>query len=630
MKVMKSAASWIVCIFLLCIWPLAQAQSESESESAAVSEATSEAQGESKIAVPPNDTPTVRQIVEGEAKSEALAREVAAASKAGGFNRKTPRASLVFLSSVLAADDMQQAAEFLDLRYLPKGIDRGDGPELMTQLRYIFSRHIWIDIASLSDEPEGWQDDGLPDYRDSLGSIETSNGPVELYLQRIPDGNGDREWKISNATVSQIPTLWTEFGYSDFSKHVAEVLPPWHWLGIDNWQWAYLLVFILCMATAVWLLSALLRRLAQNSDAVWITVLQNFIAGSMGMFFYIMALRLFMLNLGLSVIARALFESTLLVYLAYFFLVLGVVNFFANRMRRHMVRAGRPEATSIVRPISAVIKMVLVAIVFIMGLDNAGYDVTTIIAGLGVSSVAVALAAQKTLENLIGAITIYVARPVQPGDLCRFGDVTGRVEEIGLRSTVLRTLDRTLVNIPNAVFAASEIENISARDNIRYYRMIALRLGSTPDQLRFVLARLRELLYSHPAIVSDSISVRLFNINDYAYMVRMDSRVNSNDFQQYLAIAEDINLRIIDLVNESGTNFAYPSQTIMVEDAAPLDASQKQQVEALVEQWREQDKLPFPQWPDEYVSQVENTLEYPSKGSSGYRRNTEDSDDSGR
>jgi len=199
-----------------------------------------------------------------------------------------------------------------------------------------------------------------------------------------------------------------------------------------------------------------------------------------------------------------------------------------------------------------------------------------------------------------------------------------RIRQIG--GPLLRTLDRTVVNIPNAVFAAGRIENISARESIRYYRMIDLRLGTTPDQLRFFLARLRELLYAHSAIVIDSISVRLFNINDHAYRVRMDSRVISNDFQQYLAIAEDINLRIIELVHESGTNFAYPSQTIMVEDAARLDAAQKQRVENLVGQWREQDRLPFPQWSDEYANKIENTLEFPPEGSPGNPRNTEDGD----
>lgn len=580
-------------------------------------------QHDEKVSAPP----TVKDLVEAGAKEEAAIREATARQGIKGHSRETPRSALIGVTAALDAGDYEEAAEYLDLRYLPPGMSVEDGPELIKQLRYIFSRHIWIDIGMLSDDPEGWGDDSLPPYRDPMGSIETSNGTVDLYMQRIPDGKGGREWKISNATVAQIPALWQEFGMSEFASGVADALPPWNALGIDNWQWAYLVVFLTCLLITVSLLVWLLGRLQRRTDAAWVRILRNFLRGPLGIFVYIMVTRTFMLSLGLSVVARAIFDSAVMVYVAYCFLVVGIIEFIANRVRGNMERAGRPEAVAIVRPIAAVIKMVMLAIVIIMGLDNAGYDVTTIIAGLGVSSVAVALAAQKTLENLIGAITIYIARPVQPGDFCRFGDKVGTVEEIGLRSTLLRTLDRTVVNIPNATFSSGQIENYSARDAIRYYRMIALRLATTPDQLRFVLAGLRELLYAHPAILSESISVRLFNINDYAYMVRLDSRVDSNDFQQYLAIAEDVNLRIIDLVQEAGTFFAYPSQTIMVEDAGSVSDERRAQVEKLVAQWREQDKLPFPQWPDEYVAEIENTLQYPERGSSARLRTSEFSDE---
>lgn len=560
----------------------------------------------------PTNIPTVRQIYES---GEAEQLERIAVESGTHQNASTPRSALLAINSALDAGDFVRAAEFMDMRYLPPGIRVEDGPELIKQLRYIFSRHLWVDIASLSDDPEGAPDDGLPSYRDSLGTIETSNGPVHLYLQRIPDGKGGKVWRISNATVGQVPTLWEEYGHSDFAQSVSNMLPPWHALGIDNWQWAYLAVFLLCLVAFVALLSWGLRRYALHSDAPWIVPMQNLVSGPLGIFIYITITRAFMLSLGLSVIARAIFDSVLLEYTAYAFLIIGLVDFFANRIRRKMARGDRPEATAIVRPISAVVKMVLVAIVLIMGLDNAGFDVTTIIAGLGVSSVAVALAAQKTLENLIGAITIYVARPVSPGDFCKFDGVIGTVEEIGLRSTLLRTLDRTIVNIPNALFAAGRIENFSSRESIRYYRMIGLRLSSTPDQLRYVLASLRELLYAHPKILSQSVSVRLSSINDYAYMVRLDSRVTTRDFQQFLAVAEDINLRIVDLVQASGSHFALPSQTVQVEEAQIMDAAQQEQVEALIEQWREQDQLPFPQWSDDYVSKVENTLDYPPRGS---------------
>ena len=632
---MKTVANLLVVLLLLCTLSPASAHESADPSVSEIGEPQAQDPGEkpkpAPVLVPTKDSPTVREVVEFQDREEALLREaMAEQAAAGGGTTDTPRATLIALATALDQGDFEAAAEYLDLRYLPPGMSRQDGPELVKQLRYIFSRHIWVDIGALSDEPEGWQNDGLPVYRDSMGSIETSSGVVELYMQRIPDGSGGKEWKVSNATVALIPDLWREFGHSEFADQLSDWLPPGHPLGVDNWQWAYLVAFILGLLAVVGLLSWLLRRLARSSDAGWIRMLQHFLHGPLGIFVYIMLTRSFMLSLGLSMVARAIFDSMLLVYLAYVFLVIGVVGLLAKLVRGNMERTGRPEATVIVQPISVVIKMVLVFIVIIMGMDNAGYNVTTIIAGLGISSVAIALAAQKTLENLIGAITIYIARPVQPGDFCRFGDTTGTVEEIGLRSTSLRTLDRTLVVIPNASFAAAEIENFSARDSIRFHRMLGLRLATTPDQLRFILARLRELLYAHPAIISASISVRLFNINDYAYMVRLDSRVNSNDFQQYLAIAEDINLRIIDLVVESGTFFAYPSQTLMVEDAATLDSARQEQVETLVEQWREQDKLPFPQWSDEYVEKIENTLEFPPKGSSANLRSTELGDEIGR
>lgn len=621
---MKLNIHWVALGSLLCWLTVAPVQAQTAETAGQVDAAAVE--GDTQAPPPPatsGTVPTVRQIVESEAETEALAEVAEARLRDKGPLRETPRASMLTLSVIMERGDFEQGAEWMDLRYLPPGISAADGPLLIEQLRYIFNRHIWIDAGALSDKPEGHRDDGLPAYRDSLGTIESSKGEVELLLQRVDDGKGGLEWKISNATVAQVPALWQEFGRSEFATRLAAWLPPWNWLGIDNWQWAYLLLFNLCVAGGVYLLAGLLKGWAQRSDAVWVTVAQNFLTGPLSVFVYLMLLRGFMLSLGLSVIARTLFESSILLYLAYIFLVLGLVNFFANQARRNMDRAGRPEGKAIVRPIAAFIKIVLVVVIVIMGLGNSGYDVTTIIAGLGVGSVAVALAAQKTLENLIGAITLYIARPVQLGNFCRFGDVTGTVEEIGLRSTLLRTQDRTLLNIPNAVFAAGAVENFSARDSMRFYRLLGLRLGSTPDQLRFVLARLRELLYAHPAIITSSVSVRLSTINDYAYMVRLDSRVNCNDFQQYLAVAEDINLRIIDLIHDSGTNFAYPSQTVMVEQAEPMDADRKNQVESLVEQWRRQDELPFPQWSDEYVQKIENTLEFPPDGSSFKLRNTD-------
>ena len=574
------------------------------------------------------DNPTLRDIVEAEARSEELIKEAAARGDVAHMDRSTPRALVIFVGAALEEGDYQRAAEAMDLRYLPKGITKEDGPELVKQLRYIFDRHIWIDVGLLSDKPEGDLKDGLPSYREAFGTLETRDGPVDLYLQRVPDGEGGREWKIAGATVALIPRLWAEFGHSEVAGELSSRLPVFEWLGVDNWQWAYLLAFIIVLTAMVAAFNWMLKRWAVPDGHI--EGLRRLLTGPLGIFIYITIVRLFMLELGLSIKARAIFESVMLVYLANIFLVLGIIDLLARRSRRRMERSGTPEAQVIIRPIATGIKMIAVALLLVMGLDNAGYDVTTIIAGLGVSSIAVALAAQKTLENLIGALTLYIARPIKPGEFCRFGDKLGTVEEIGLRSTLLRTPDRTIVNIPNGMLAEAVLENYSKRDKIRFFRMIGVRLATTPDQLRYVLASLRELLYAHPSILTDSVSVRLSDINDYAFMVRVDSRADTNDFQQYLAIAEDVNLRIVDLIHEAGTNFALPSQTIMLEDPSLPDGEQQQRIETLVEQWRKEDRLPFPQWSDEYIRGVENTLEFPPQGSFNRPRSREPGDEDDR
>ncbi len=148
---------------------------------------------------------------------------------------------------------------------------------------------------------------------------------------------------------------------------------------------------------------------------------------------------------------------------------------------------------------------------------------------------------------------------------------------------------------------------------IRLYRMLALRLDTSPDQLRLISAQLRELLYSHPMIDRATVSVRLFNSTDYAWIVRCDSRVKTRDFQQYLTVAEDIYLRLMDIVLLAGASFATPAD-LRVADADYRNDTRRSEAEKLVAQWREQDKMPFPDWPDDYIDKLEGSLDYPTQG----------------
>jgi MscS family membrane protein len=235
-----------------------------------------------------------------------------------------------------------------------------------------------------------------------------------------------------------------------------------------------------------------------------------------------------------------------------------------------MERAGNAQYVALLKPVTTIVKALLITIIGLYWADSAGYNMSTILAGLGVGSLAVALAAQKTLENLIGALTLYTARPVDPGNLCKFGNVVGTIEEIGLRSTVIRTLDRSQVVVPNSVFSDGEIENLSARDRIRFYRKVRLQLRDA-DQLRYILAQVRELFYAHPKILPDTVSIRFEEISDATAILRMDSGVDTTDFQTYLAVAEDLNLRIIDVVHGAGAIFSGPGQSLQLNESVPPD-----------------------------------------------------------
>ena len=141
-------------------------------------------------------------------------------------------------------------------------------------------------------------------------------------------------------------------------------------------------------------------------------------------------------------------------------------------------------------------------------LENFGFNVTGVLAALGVGGLAVALAAQKTVENLFGGVTLIADQPVRVGDLCRFGDRTGTVEDIGLRSTRLRTPERTVVSVPNGEFASMQLENFAPRDRIRLQAMLALRYETTPAQMRAVLSAISKLLLGNPKIAPNSAYAR--------------------------------------------------------------------------------------------------------------------------
>jgi len=189
-----------------------------------------------------------------------------------------------------------------------------------------------------------------------------------------------------------------------------------------------------------------------------------------------------------------------------------------------------------------------------------GRITTTVLAGVGVGGLAVALAAQQTIENLFGGVAVISDRPVLVGDACRFGDRTGTVEDIGLRSTRIRTLDRTLVTVPNAQFSSMTLENLSRRDKIWFHPRLSLTRDTSPAQIRQLLDSISSLLDSNPKVDSGNSSVSFAAVGAYSLDLDVSAYILTSEDGEFSRIQQELLLRILEAVEAVGTRLAIPTQ----------------------------------------------------------------------
>lgn len=502
---------------------------------------------------------SARDLIEAEKETEQLVEQRESTDPNAILEQATPLTAMLGLRAAMRSKDHESLGKFLDRRYIDDEIGEYTDKELLKALGYVFGRQNIIELTTLSDSPEGRLDDGLPNYRDQIGTVQLADEDIPVYLQRVPDGKGGRIWKLSNATVARIPDMWDELGYSETAIKLSKWLPDFRFMGMENWQVAGLVIFFVLAWPAATLVTYLLMRLALLIPNRFPLGIQQFFRRPMRFFVFILIARLLIDHLGLSMTASILLESSGIDYIAFTVLFMGLLSLLRDYQIRKMQHAGNTHYVALLKPFTTIVKILMITIIALYWAKQAGYDMSTILAGLGVGSLAVALAAQKTLENVIGAITLYTARPVSAGDLCRFGDVTGIVEEIGLRSTIIRTLDRSMVVIPNSVFSSVEIENYSERDRIRFFRHYRIQVPSA-EQMRTILEEVRELLLGHEEVMDETVSVRFEDIADANAVLRIDAGVATTNFQEFLAVAEDLNLGMLDIVERAGARFTGPAQ----------------------------------------------------------------------
>ena len=474
------------------------------------------------------------------------------------FDRGTPRRSLLGFLHAAQDRDFETAAEYLDLRNLPSRAKKFGGSRLAHGISIVIQKELWIDLDEISDHPDGTSGDGLPSYRDKFAEIQSHDEVIALFLQRVPRGDGEFIWKISNKTVGEIPGLYKEFGYGPIEEYLIEVLPDVTILNIELFKWVIVIGAALVAYPILRLLLGLLAGLMVKETSPVRETVHRFFTRPLLWLIIIMITNRVTASLGLGIEAQKLASAHTVDIIIIAWVLLSATNLFSNVLRLRMQRKGKEGAVVLLSPLGNAFKILIVLFAFLLWLNNLGFNITALVAGLGVGGIAIALALQKPLEDLFGAVSLYSQQPAKVGDFCKIGQITGTIEEIGLRTTRIRTPANTVVSIPNAKIAGDILDNYSVRQRIWYHPNLTLRYDSKPKQLNEVLTKTHELLQEHERVVDDPLRVRLTGFGKEGFEIDVYAYVNTSDYAEFLEVAEELNLGIINIVAESGTQFAVP------------------------------------------------------------------------
>lgn len=491
------------------------------------------------------------------------------------LGRETPRGAMMGFLKSLSREDYTTAAQ-----YLQPPDDHGTNLEqLMRQLR-VLRRNFNGDIALLSDDPTGDVEPGLPQGEVRAGSFQAGSTTADVILVRVDDPAAGKIWLISKGTLASAAKL-VQVVKREPPALIVRVLPAAltqkEVLGMSLAEWlGWLLSFPISLLLA-WPIGFLLsvprlvlckvRKLPFRS--VWKRPfgkpLRYILAISINsLFVYLLHPPLFY-----RVYYMRLMAALLAVCLIWLFA--GIADHgFERALSRARTRVTGTESILILTQRFVRIVMLLIAV--LAALSLLGFNTKTALAGLGIGGLAIALGAQKTLENVLGGISLLMDKAVHVGNFCKIGDQLGLVEDIGLRSVKVRTLDQTVLVIPNGALAQMRFENFASRRKCLLNQHFSLRIETEVEQLKFVLDRVQTMLDEHPAIERGTSRIRVANFAGAAYELELWAYGKTEDWTQFTAIRQDVILKVAEIVEASGTRLAAPTQLTYLSRDTGVDA----------------------------------------------------------
>jgi len=493
--------------------------------------------------------------------------ETEATPVADPFGRETPRGTVTGLLNALAAQDYTRAANYFDLPGEDAAEIGEEGAEIARQLQGALDRGGTLAaFAVLSNDPAGRIDDGLPADSEQVGELSGGDEDAPILLSRGEGPAGALVWRISQHTIEELQSRLS----------AAEVaIPPeqaeaFTVAGAPLGDWLLLLGIAAGSFLVFWLIAAgilaLLRAVITDREGSAAFRVLHAALPPLSLFLAVVGFQFWAESIEASIVAR----QTLLRYIgivawvAVAWFALRLIDAIARVTTARMQRRDRRQAVSVILLLRRAAKVVLLAVVFVAILDTLGFDVTAGIAALGIGGIALALGAQKTVENLVGSVTVIADKPVQVGDFCRVGDVVGTVEDIGMRSTRIRTNERTLVTIPNADFSSRQIENFATRDRFLFNPTIGVEYGISARKLREGVEIVEGVLKEHERVESEGARARFTNFGPSSLDIEIFSYITVGDFAESLVVRQELLLMIFERLEAAGLSIAFPTQKILL------------------------------------------------------------------
>ena len=481
------------------------------------------------------------------------------------LGRTTPRGAVLAFLSAARRGENDLARQYLDTP------SRGEAAETLAhQLFIVLDVRLPARLPRLSDAPEGSRSNPLRPNQELVGSVQGAAGAVDIVLERVERGSTGPIWLFSRGTLESVPELYQEIAVVWMDAPLPRFLTNTRVGGIRLFEWLAVIVGLPLFYLATVLLNRMLTPLI---GLVWRRTFKGSDLFSRGVLppparLLIVALagRWLLARLPLPLLVRQFWTNLaiLLTIVAVVWLVILINGEVEGYIRRRFPRTSSAAATSLLRVVRRVVDVLIVLAGVLVMLRRFGVDPTPVLAGLGVGGIAVALAAQKTLENVIAGASLIFDQAVRVGDFLKVGDVQGTVDHIGLRSTRIRTLDRTVVSIPNSQIANASLETFSVRDKFWFHPVVGLVYETTSDQLRAVVDGIRQMLDDHPSVAPESVRVRFIHLGSFSLDVDVFAYVFARDWNHFLEIQEQLLFAVTDIVDRAGTKIAFPSQTMYV------------------------------------------------------------------